>query len=161
MPGSGPTRVVNMRRAKLVVDFLVRVGQLYLMTKEGDTPTPHKTAKTTEERFWGLVDKTGECWVWLGTKLEKGYGTFRINSPRRKVLAHRFSFELHFGAPSKPQICHSCDNPSCVRPSHLWNGTNADNVADMVEKGRVQKGDRHYRRRRATASTAAPLINVT
>lgn len=94
-------------------------------------------------RFWTKVDKSGKCWIWLASKDAKGYGWFGINS-RNVVKAHRFSYELHKGKIPKEGngkrfsmfVCHHCDNPSCVRPSHLWLGTNADKMRDMVIKGR-------------------------
>jgi hypothetical protein len=87
--------------------------------------------------FWARVDKGGECWTW--TKgCTKGYGTFRENG--RLVYAHRRSFELATGETLTPdvEVLHSCDNPPCVRPDHLRRGTQADNMRDMSERGRVR-----------------------
>jgi hypothetical protein len=94
-----------------------------------------------EERFWRKVTKTDSCWVWSASRNGKGYG--QINRNKKPVLAHRLSWELHFGKiPEDRSVLHRCDNPACVRPDHLFLGTQADNIADMVKKGRVAAGTR-------------------
>jgi hypothetical protein len=77
----------------------------------------------------------GECWEWVGAKNRKGYGQIR----HRGVLeiAHRFSYEMARGEFDKQFfVCHSCDNPSCVNPDHLFLGSNQDNVDDKMKKKR-------------------------
>ena len=87
------------------------------------------------DRFWDKVDKTGECWIWTASKNKKGYGRFGFGS--RAQLAHRVSWLLSNGEiPDGMLACHTCDNPPCVNPSHLWLGTQKDNVVDMSSKGR-------------------------
>ncbi len=89
-----------------------------------------------EDRFWSKVhDRDGEgCWEWTASK-RKGYGFFQIN--HKVVTAHRYSWELHNGPiPNGLHVCHHCDNPACVRPDHLFVGTDKDNAIDKTAKGR-------------------------
>ena len=93
------------------------------------------SGKTTEERFWEKVDKSGKCWNWTGGKDGDGYGNFRIGSKFYK--AHRVAYELAHGSiPDGKLCCHRCDNPGCCRVSHLFLGTRQDNNDDMERKGR-------------------------
>ena len=105
--------------------------------------------KTLRERFWAKVRKTDECWEWIGSKNPKGYGLIRagVNHPwfrKRRMMAHRLSYELAFGEFDQ-ELCvlHHCDNPSCVRPSHLFLGTQADNIRDKCSKDRQARGASH------------------
>ena len=87
-------------------------------------------------RFWEKVP-TGEigCWNWQSAKRSDGYGVFRIAGHTRR--ASRLSYELAKGPiPPNAFVLHSCDNPSCVRPSHLRIGSHHDNMADMVARER-------------------------
>ena len=79
-----------------------------------------------------------ECWEWLGSKTKKGYGNIWFEKQMRH--AHRVSWMLHNGPITKGLcVCHSCDNPICIRPSHLFLGTIADNNIDMTQKGRANR----------------------
>lgn len=88
--------------------------------------------------FWGRVNKTDSCWLWTGCKNGNGYGHLTV--ARRTLKAHRASWIIHHGEiPDGLQVHHNCpdgDNPSCVNPSHLWVGTQLENVADRESKGR-------------------------
>jgi HNH endonuclease len=87
------------------------------------------------KRFWTQVERTETCWLWRGYRNANGYGMIGLSS--KNMLAHRLSYEMHFGPiPPGLSCCHHCDNPSCVRPEHLFVGTKADNMQDMVRKGR-------------------------
>lgn len=102
--------------------------------------------KTIEERFWEKVKKTDTCWIWTGSKRNKGYGAFSYTVGGRLIQgrAHRYSYELHKGA-IRPGyfVLHKCDNPACVNPDHLFLGTNEDNIRDMLKKGRHIAGGTH------------------
>lgn len=88
------------------------------------------------ERFMAKVRvQPGEqCWIWLGCKNAKGYGQFW--SGERNIPAHWFLLDRKPNTSKGEEACHSCDNPSCVRPSHLFIGSRSDNVQDCVRKNR-------------------------
>lgn len=101
-----------------------------------------------EDRLWSKVDKTLDCWEFLGYKCKLGYGriSFRGNS---HWLTHRVSWVLHNGEiPDGLNVLHKCDNPSCVNPGHLFLGTHKDNMRDRDKKGRGQlpaiSGSKHW-----------------
>jgi len=95
-------------------------------------------------RFWAKVEKGESCWIWKGSKRNKGYGAFVWANSCGTVIqgrAHRFSYEIHKGViPKGMFVLHKCDEPSCVNPEHLFIGSNQDNVDDMMKKGRHVKG---------------------
>lgn len=140
-----------------------------------------ETSTETAARFWAKVNKEGSvrplagdrCWEWTAGMLPSGYGTFRLSRPRRRPYAHRFSYELHAGPiPPGMFVCHSCDNPPCVNPAHLFLGTVQDNVDDMKAKGRGVGGCGHpmakytdaeideMRRRRADGGSVSSIARA-
>ncbi len=94
------------------------------------------------DRFWQKVRKSRRCWEWLGG-LRDGYGITKAGNGTQTRNAHRVSWMLCRGAiPNGLLVLHRCDNPKCVKPSHLFLGTIADNMADRDAKGRQAKGER-------------------
>lgn len=82
-----------------------------------------------------IKDKQTGCWLWLGYLGKDGYG--ELYAFNKRILAHRFSYELFNGKFNKELlVCHSCDNPKCVNPNHLWLGTCKENTQDSMKKGR-------------------------
>jgi DNA-binding CsgD family transcriptional regulator len=109
------------------------------------------TPESDRARFWAKVDKNGPvpehcpdigpCWCWLGALAYNGYGFFRVNKKQRR--AHVVSFEWHVGpVPEGLSVLHHCDVRRCVRPDHLFTGTQKDNIQDAVSKGRMATGKR-------------------
>lgn len=106
------------------------------------------------DRFWAKVMAVGECWVWTGHRDLKGYGKLTVAG--RPTRAHRHSWEIANGpVPPGLVVCHRCDNPSCVRPGHLFLGTHSDNVADRDQKRRQARGERSGRARMGPADVLA------
>lgn len=91
----------------------------------------------TTERFSKKVQKGDYCWNWIAARNKLGYGV--ISYKGRPVLAHRLSFLLFKGEiPQGYCVCHTCDNPICVKPEHLWLGTHKENMRDKALKGRAR-----------------------
>lgn len=100
---------------------------------------------TVEERLWHRVDQSGDCWEWFGAR-NFGYGYMSVDG--RKTKTHRLSWEFANGPiPDGLCVLHTCDNPPCCNPDHLFLGTQADNMADMCNKNRgdtyKKKGENH------------------
>jgi len=98
-----------------------------------------KWSKNAIDRFLAKAETSEEnnCWFWCGSKDRNGYGQFKIQ--RKQIKAHRIAFFLYFKKdPYNGLVCHHCDNPSCINPTHLFEGTARDNMRDMVTKGRCK-----------------------
>src|SRR5438045_2935004 len=90
---------------------------------------------TYMNKFWEKVNITENCWIWTGRKDKDGYGLFK-NRKYKISRAHRFAFLITHGKlTANLFVCHTCDNTSCVRPSHLFEGTCKENVQDSIKKG--------------------------
>ena len=104
------------------------------------------------KRFWAKVEIKCEdkCWNWTSFKIQRGYGRICLSSKNKKhknILVHRLAYYLHYGVdPGELCVCHTCDNPSCCNPKHLWLGTYSDNNNDKITKGRHNnpKGSDHF-----------------
>lgn len=112
-------------------------------------PRPRRTLAA---RLWAKVDKAGPvhpvlgtaCWLWTGNADAYGYGVLRQTDGRTKLKTHRVAYELAHGSiPPGQGVLHKCDVRRCVNPAHLFLGANADNVADMIAKGRQSHGETH------------------
>lgn len=106
-------------------------------------------SRPLEERFWEKVRKTDGCWEWTGAKAA-GYGCIGGGPGKGLVKAHRLSWEMHNGpAPDGLCVLHHCDNPTCVRPDHLYVGTQKQNADDRESRGRLvhHSGDAHWTHR--------------
>jgi len=91
------------------------------------------------------LDRATGCWMWQGSTTGSGYPDCRYNGTHRYV--HRLMHIIHNGhlSDEKPFVCHTCDNPQCVNPEHLWAGSHTDNIQDAADKGRVPTPQSHER----------------
>jgi hypothetical protein len=98
------------------------------------------TPRPLDVRFWEKVDKRGpdECWPWLGAKNPLGRAKIYVDGMHRS--ASRISWELHNSQPFPTDLdaCHTCDDPGCVNPAHIWAGSAFDNLRDCAAKGRYR-----------------------
>lgn len=114
------------------------------------TAKPGWIKKSLEERFFSKVEQpanSNACWRWLGGNNGK-YGSLGWIDGGKRVFkkAHRISWELHHKIPLPDGMlgCHTCDNPWCVNPLHVFPGTMKDNLRDASRKGRTEHGERHH-----------------
>lgn len=111
----------------------------------GNIPGP--VARPLADRFWEKVEKTGTCWLWRGATTGGQYGLIGSGGRgvRKLLLAHRVSWELHFGPiPKGLVVRHKCDVKGCVNPEHLLVGTHRENAQDAIRSGAFFCGERHY-----------------
>ncbi len=97
------------------------------------------------ELFWSKVAITADdnqCWIWQAGKVPNGYGKFNVR--KKTKAAHRLAWMFpNYVIPNHMEICHSCDNPACCNPKHLFIGTRQDNTDDMMRKGRQAPPEQH------------------
>lgn len=114
-----------------------------------------------KEFFWRKVAIVGSCWEWTGGLAGGGYGHFMYYAAKdwiRQVPSHRFVWEMLYGPiPDGLLVCHTCDNRKCVRPSHLWLGTDQDNADDKMRKGRDNLKSRRWDPVRTSRAQAKKL----
>jgi len=101
------------------------------MVREAEDPE-------NQRLFWEKVHKTEKCWKWKGRKNDDGYGRFQKGSAWI-VFAHRFSYAMNSGKITDQSVLHTCDNPACVNPDHLYQGTQKQNMLDMRKRRREVK----------------------
>jgi len=113
----------------------------YMARKHGLDVPKLKPGKPGKD-FWSQVQKTDDCWLWVGEFNRGGYGVYRALG--RAIRAHRYVLEHILGNDiSDKVVMHICDNTRCCNPAHLVVGTHADNVKDKVTKGRQATGERN------------------
>lgn len=113
--------------------------------------TPH--GLPLAERFWMKVDRSGgpgECWPWTAGRKKGGYGSFALRTGV-STGAHRVAFALFHGFAAPRSVLHTCDNPPCCNPAHLYDGDQLQNVQDMISRERSpvigQSGERNVNAR--------------
>lgn len=107
--------------------------------------------QTVEERINKYINKTDTCWLWTQDVYNYGYGKLSIGKGKQ-VRAHRYMYEKYKGTiPNNMNVLHTCDNPRCCNPEHLFLGSQEDNVKDMMDKSRggykTFHGDNHPMRK--------------
>lgn len=104
-----------------------------------DLPPAWRGQMSPEERFWRRVPRSEGCWEWRGARHPRlGYGKFSV-SRNTNIPAHRAAWLFEHGEiPQGMRVLHKCDNPPCVRPDHLFLGTQTDNMRDCAAKGRIR-----------------------
>lgn len=109
-----------------------------------------RPTKPIKERFLSKIEKTKSCWNWIGSIDKYGYGYIKLKTGKHRK-AHRLSYEIFIGKiPENLFVCHTCDNPKCVNPKHLFVGSARDNMKDAINKKRALIGEKNPRAKLTT-----------
>ena len=112
---------------------ITRPASLYSSIIENPNQEQLILIKQCEEIFWSLVNKTDNCWEFIG-QINKGYGKFYVPYIEKYIGAHRYSWEINSGKiPEGLLVCHKCNNKKCVRPDHLYVGSDKSNAEDVIK----------------------------
>lgn len=114
---------------------------------------------------YSIPEPNSGCWLWCGSVTRGGYGHLNVALPgsraRRAHPAHRLSWIAHQGPiPTGLWILHKCDVRSCINPDHLFVGTHAENMADMVAKGRHRRGDYRGEKHGSTTLSERQVLEI-
>lgn len=108
-----------------------------------------------------IPEPNSGCLLWLGAICSGGYGWMGLPGTGKTIAVHRLSFTIHKGPiPNGLHVCHKCDVRTCVEPTHLWAGTNADNMADRNAKARARGGSRPGSQHYSTTLTEADVLAI-
>lgn len=124
---------------------------------------PREISADVARRFWEKVipEPMSGCWLWLGATVNGGYGVLSLGKRHLLGRAHRLSLEIAgIEIPPGLLVLHRCDTPPCVNPAHLFVGTDADNVADKIRKGRARWGVLHGEDKPQAKLTSAEVVAI-
>jgi hypothetical protein len=130
-----PKELSNKYNISLGQVSKIRSGKNWNNKPPKEVGAPYKDILS---RFWAKVDKSEDCWEWIGQKHSNGYGLLQCRSRknRKMIKAHRLSYELHNGPiPEGLLVLHKCDNKLCVNPDHLELGNYSKNLKDAYDRG--------------------------
>jgi len=115
-------------------------GPAFPICPSQEGPIADKFITRIKTKDWDI----NKCWEWGAAKTSKGYGVFSW-SKKGQCRAHRFAFKLYNGREPNDLVLHSCDNPSCVNPAHLSDGSHGENMKQMAKRKRAAREGRHHK----------------